>query len=295
MRHLKNPRTLLTLSMCIFGTIPLLVRYIPLSSGEIALWRAALAALMLGIYILISKERLSIGKSRKTLIFLIVSGAVIALNWIFLFESYRFTSVANATLSYYFAPVLVTVLSPIVFKEKVTVLGVISFIVSSVGIVLITGVGEGSESDLIGIALGLAAATLYALAIMFNKTLGRVPLFHRSFLQFVSAAAVLLPYVLFSGKIGIHTLSPSALCALAVLGIVHTGVSYCMYFSAVGNLSGGKIAILSYIDPLLAVVLSVALFGEDITHFQIIGGILILGASLASELLPSLKGRSQNS
>ena len=168
---MKNAKTMLIISMAIFGTIGLFVRNIPLASGEIALYRAVLAAVLIGIYLLVSKQKFDFSKMKKELPLLLFSGMAMAFNWILLFEAYKYTTVSVATLSYYFAPVIVTVVCPFLFKEKMTVKQIVCFIMSTAGIVMITGIGDLSAgtSHFTGILFGLGAAVLYATVIIMNK------------------------------------------------------------------------------------------------------------------------------
>ena len=274
------------LSMTTFGTIALFVRSIPLPSSEIALYRALLAIVLIGIYILATHQLTPFKAIKKELPFLILSGIAMGFNWIFLFEAYNYTSVSTATLAYYFAPILVTVVSTLIFKEKLKTRQIICFVMSTLGIILITGIGKSSEggSDLIGILLGLGAATLYATVILLNKFIKSVDGINRTFLQFIAAAAVLIPYVLLDEGINVFTLDTKGFIFLLILGSIHTALCYCMYFSSLKDMPGQSVAILSYIDPLVAVALSVFLLGEKMTLAQCIGGALILGFTLINEL-----------
>jgi drug/metabolite transporter (DMT)-like permease len=150
--------------------------------------------------------------------------------------------------------------------------------------VLITGTSGGGNSDLIGIAFGLGAAVLYASVMLLNKFIKGVTGLQRTFIQFVSAALVLLPYVAISGGSTLTNLDRLSVGALLVVGIVHTGFAYCLYFSSIKDLPGQEVAILSYVDPLVAVLVSVIWLKESMTLPQIIGGLLILGFTLWSEL-----------
>ena len=286
MEKFKSPRLLLIISMVIYGTIGLFVRNINLASSEIALYRAVLASVLLFAYLLITKQKIEFKKIKKSLLFLILSGAAMGFNWIFLFEAYNYTTVSVATLSYYFAPVIVTVLCPILFKEKLTKKQILCFVMSSLGIVLITGIGEvqSDNRNFIGILFGLSAAVLYATVVLLNKFIKDVEAIQRTFLQFVSAMAVLLPYVLLTGGINIASVSGKGLAFLLVIGLFHTGITYCMYFSSLKSLPGQQTAILSYIDPLVAVLISVLILGEPMNIRQILGGILVLGFTLLNEI-----------
>lgn len=283
---MKNAKTMLIISMAIFGTIGLFVRNIPLASGEIALYRAVLAAVLIGMYLLVSKQKFDFSKMKKELPLLLFSGVAMAFNWILLFEAYKYTTVSVATLSYYFAPVIVTVVCPFLFKEKMTVKQIVCFVMSTAGIVMITGIGDLSAgtSHFTGIMFGLGAAVLYATVIIMNKFIKNVEGIHRTFLQFLAAIVVLVPYVLLTGGINVQGLEWKGLGCLLIVGLLHTGVTYCLYFSSLKELPGQTVAILSYIDPLLAVLVSVTILREPMTFWQIVGGILILGFTLWNEM-----------
>lgn len=283
---LHRSRLMMVTAMTIFGTIALFVRKIPLSSSEIALCRAVMAALLLGSYFLLSGRKTGLRDLGRELPLLILSGMAVGFNWILLFEAYRYTTVSVATLSYYFAPVIITVACPILFKEKMGAKQWLCFIMSTIGIVLVTGIGDlnGGDSHLRGIFFGLSAAVLYATAVLLNKYIKGVAGIQRTFLQFVAASVVLLPYVLLTGGFHLQDLSPGGWRNLLFVGIVHTGLSYTLYFSALGDMPGQEAAILSYIDPLVAVGVSVFALGENLSAQQLIGGILILGFTLLSEI-----------
>ncbi len=271
------------LSMTVFGTIGVLVRFIGLSSSEIALYRAVMAAVLVGGYLLISGQKISVKNLKGNLLLLLISGGAMGINWVLLFEAYKYTTVSTATLSYYFAPVIVTVLSPIVFREKMTVKAWICFGASTLGLVLITGVGDGAV-NIKGILFGLSAAVFYATVMILNKFITGVGGIVRTFMQFVASLAVLIPYVIFDGGFHLGEIDSTGAICLITVGILHTGIAYCLYFSSLGELRGQEVAILSYVDPLVAVIISVAVLGEPLTLPQIVGGVLILGFTLWNEL-----------
>ena len=280
-----SPRWMLIISMTVFGTLAPFVRAISVSSGELALYRAVLAAFLIALFLLVTKQPIPFRSIRKEVPLLLLSGAAMGFNWILLFEAYKYTTVSIATLSYYFAPVIVTLVCPLLFREKLTRKQILCFVMSTAGIVLITGIGgTGGSNHLLGILFGLGAAVLYATVILLNKFIKNVQGIHRTFLQFLSAIVVLVPYVLSTGGITLGGLNPLGWVNLLIVGFIHTGITYCMYFSSLKELPGQKAAILSYIDPLVAVVISVALLGEPMTLFQVLGGALILGFTLWNEI-----------
>jgi len=285
---MKQSRIMIIASMAIFGTIGVFVRNIPVTSGELALYRAILAAALIGVYLLVSKQKIPFGEIKKELPLLLISGVAMGFNWILLFQAYKYTTISVATLSYYFAPVIVTVACPFLFREKLTPKQILCFVMSTAGILLITGIGDLSagNSHLIGILFGLGAAVLYASVVLINKFIKNVGGIHRTFLQFVAAIIVLTPYVAITSGCTLGSMNAFGWVNLLIVGLLHTGITYCMYFTALKDVPGQKAAILSYIDPLVAVLISVTLLSEPITWQQVIGGLMILGFTLWNEITP---------
>lgn len=282
---MNRSRWMLVSSMAIFGTLAPFVRNIPVSSAELALYRAMLAAALIGVFLLVTRQKLPLNSLGKALPLLILSGMAMGFNWILLFEAYKYTTVAMATLSYYFAPVIVTALSALLFRETLTKKQILCFIMSTLGLALVIGITPpGSGRHGLGILFGLGAACLYATVILLNKFIRGICGIHRTVLQFLAAIAVLLPYVLLTGGITLETMNTLGWICLLVVGLVHTGITYCLYFSALKDLPGQEAAILSYVDPLVAVVIGVVVLSEPLTLPQLIGGGLILGFTLWNEL-----------
>lgn len=287
-KNLKNIKTLILfiISMIVFGTIGWFVKNVTISSGEIALYRAIMAIIIVGMYLLITKEKIEFKKIKKELPILLLSGIAMGINWVLLFEAYNYTTVTVATLSYYFAPVIVMVLCPILFREKMTINQIVCFIGSTLGLVLIMGITDiGKEAlNFKGIGLGLGAACFYATVILLNKFIKNIDGIKRTFIQFISSLIVLVPYVLLTSGINISSLSGRGIISLLIIGLIHTGIAYCLYFSSLKELSGQKVSILSYIDPLVAILVSYFLLNESINLPQIIGGILIIIFTLLNEI-----------
>ena len=285
MNKIMTPRMMLIASMAIFGTLGPFVRNISVSSGELALYRAIMATGLVGVFLLITKQKIPFDKIKKEVPLLLASGVAMGINWILLFEAYKHTTISVATLSYYFAPVIVTVVCPILFKEKLTGKQIVCFIMSTLGIVMITGIGDmGGGNNIIGILFGLGAAVFYATVILLNKFIKNVEGLHRTFMQFIAAVVTLIPYVMLTSGVTLGGMDSVGWINLLIVGLVHTGITYCMYFSSLKELPGQKVAILSYIDPLVAVVISVTILGETMTLWQVIGGLLILGFTLWNEI-----------
>ena len=250
---------------------------------------AILAAILIFAFLLVTKQKVPLYSVKKEIPLLLVSGVAMGINWILLFEAYRYTSVSIATLSYYFAPVIVTAACPILFRERLTAKQIVCFVMSTLGLVLITGVGEGGSQNLLGVLCGLGAAVFYATVILLNKFIKGVQGVHRTLFQFASAIVTLIPYVALTSGCTLGGLDTTGWICLLIVGLFHTGVMYCLYFSAVKDLPGQKVAILSYVDPLVAVLISVTILGESMTIWQAVGGALILGFTLWNEIAPSKK------
>jgi len=272
-------------AMGIFGTIGLAVRYIPLSSAVIACIRGFMGLVfLLGIMIL-TKQKPDFPAIGKNLPLLAVSGAAMGFNWILLFESYRYTTVATATICYYLAPLMLLLACPLL-GEKLTVKKLLCVGVALVGLIFVSGVLQQipSVDQLLGIAFGLGAAVLYASVMFMNKKLSPIPAYDKTILQLGSAAIVILPYIILTEGLPSFNLTASQWVLLVVVGVVHTGIAYALYFGSMKNLRAQTIAVFSYLDPVIAVLLSALVLREAMTWDNILGAVLILGSALYSEL-----------
>ncbi len=273
-------------SMLVFGTIGIFRRYIPLPSGILALSRGLLGGLFLLVLLKIQKKK-NVNATRKGIIMTMVTGAVIGGNWILLFESYNYTTVQIATLSYYMEPTIVILLSPIFLGERLTPKRLICALCAIVGMVLVSGITSGtslSSGDFKGILYGLSAATLYATVIILNKRNTGMDAKYKTMLELFSASIVIVPYILLREDITAITFTPLSILMLLVVGIFHTGFAYSLYFGAMDKLSAHTIAVVSYIDPVFALILSFLVLGESLSLPGLIGAVLIIVSSLISEL-----------
>ena len=275
----------LFLSMFLFGTIGLFVRLIPLPSSMIALVRAMIGTLFLLAVLLVKKQKPdwpSIRRNWKTLVF---SGAAMGFNWILLFEAYRYTTVAVATLCYYFSAIFVIIASPFLLKEKISPFKGVCVVAALIGMVLVSGVLEGGSASFspVGVALGLGAAVLYATVVLLNKRLSGISSYDTTVSQLATAAVVLLPYVLLTEDVTAISLPPVGLVMLLTVAIVHTGIAYAMYFSSLQQIKAQTVALVSYLDPVVALLLSVFVLSEPMTVLGGIGAVLVLASMLASE------------
>ena len=270
------------LSMVIFGTIGIFVEYIDLPSGVIASFRGITGAIVILAVMLLSGKKIDFKSVKKKIKVLVASGVAIGFNWILLFEAYKFTGIPVATVCYYTAPVIVVVASSFVFKKKLKAKQIICVLLAMVGVGAVSGVlGEGA-TDMKGVLCGLGAALLYASVMIMNKFMGDVPSYERTVVQLFVAGVVVLPYAILSaGEIKVNV--QSALL-LVVVGVVHTGVAYLLYFGAMKKLESSTVAILSYIDPASAIILSSLVFMTLPKPYEIVGVMFIMTGAIWSEI-----------
>ena len=263
------------LAMTIFGTIGLFVRYIELPSALIAFCRGVTGTLFLLLVLWLLKKKLNrqaLSENAKILAF---SGIALGFNWIFLFEAYRLTSIASATLTYYMAPVIVIALSPFILKERVSAFQWLCVGIALLGMSFIAGIWEGAASTgFKGIVMAFIAACFYAGIVISNKFMKNLGPYDSSIAQLAISALVLIPYA-----------DTTTVLLTLTVGVVHTGVAYWLYFSALPTLSASRIAIFAYIDPAIAIVCSVFILKEPISGLGMVGAVLILGATLVSEVV----------
>ena len=274
-------------SMLIFGTIGVFRRYIPVSSAFLAFSRGILGGLCILLFLRLKRKAPGEKLPRRALPGLIVSGALIGFNWMLLFEAFNYTTVAVATLCYYMAPSVVMLLSPLLFREKLTPLKAACAVAAVVGMTLVSGVfdnGGMQGSQLRGVLFGLGAAFLYAAVIILNKKHAGLEPYSKTTVQLISAGTVMIPYLLLTGGFRMEGMHFSAAVLLLVVGVVHTGLAYVLYFGSMDSLRVQTIAILSYIDPVSALLFSALLLREPLSLLNGIGAVLVIGSAVVSEL-----------
>ena len=281
----NKAKSMMILAMLIFGTIGIFVRYIPLPSSVIAVGRGIIGTAFLFLFIKGKGIPISWPDIRQNLLLLCLSGAALCGNWTFLFEAYRYTSIATATLCYYMAPIIVILVSPIFLKEKLTARKLLCVLTALAGMVLVSGIGqEGGSANMTGVFFGLCAACCYASIVIFNKKIKPMAAYNKTIVQLGLGALLLMPYVLLTENVAALDASPFSLAMFLVVGIVHTGFAYVFYFGSMQSLKAQTIALFSYLDPIFAILLSAVVLGEPLGMTSIIGAVLVLGSTLVSEL-----------
>ncbi len=282
-------------AMLIFGTIGVFRRYIPVSSAFLAMSRGLLGGLLVMGYARLRGRRTGQESGRlsgRTAAKLAVTGAVMGFNWILLFEAYNYTTVGVATLCYYMEPTIVMLLSPALFREKLTLKKGLCATAAVIGMVLVSGVLEENRGagDLRGVLLGLGAAVLYSCVVIMNKKTGGIEPYRKTTVQLLSAGLVMIPYLLLTGGFGPAAPDARTAALLLAVGIIHTGIAYVLYFGSMDGLQAQSIAIFSYIDPVSALLFSAILLRENLSAAGIAGAVLIIGSAALSEL----RGKGEN-
>jgi len=285
-RNDKKSLAMLISSMLIFGSLGLVRRGIPQSSAFLAFSRGVLGALFITAFVRLRGGKIRHGLERKAFWIFVVSGAIMGINWLLLFEAMNYTTVAVATLCYYMEPTIVLLLSPILFKEKLGLKKLLCAAAALLGMVLVSGVLGGAPAgsgNTKGVLLGLAAACCYSTVVILNKKSPGADAYEKSVIQLASAGSVMVPYLLFTGNIGSSQFTPGVVIMILVAGLLHTGVAYVLYFGCMDGLRAQTVAVLSYIDPVVALFVSMFLLGEAISLTGLAGAVLIIGAAVLSE------------
>ncbi|WP_057763128.1 DMT family transporter [Cytobacillus praedii] len=274
------------LSMIIFGTIGLVVRNIDLSSSERALLSSFLGCVFLLLIFSLIKKKISWYLVKSNALFLILSGIALGGNWIFLYQSYDHTTIANATLGYYFAPVFVMILSPFVLREQLSIKKIVCIGVAIIGMLMIVGEGVSAfrSDDILGLFFGLVAAAFYASLLLLNKFIKDMGKLELTIIQLGITTLLLTPYVFLTEGFGIFEVSSSSIPFILILGIINTGIGFWLFFSGMEKLKGQSIAMLSYVDPFVAILISAIILQEQMTIVQMLGGVLLFGSTLVSEI-----------
>ena len=270
-----------------WGTMGLFVRFIDMPSSLIACIRGFIGAAFLFLLIKVQKKRLNAKAINENLKYLILSGIALGFNWILIFEAYKRTSLAIASLCYYLAPVIVIVMSHFIYKEYLSGKKIVCVLLALLGMVFVSGLlqGElGSGYGVIGMICGLCAGILYATVTLLGKKIKGISAFDETIIQLLVAAIVLIPYNLITVDSSDVKLTTMSVSMVILLGMIHTGAAFGAYFSSLQHLKAQTVAIFSYLDPVVSILASIFILKESMDILSIVGAVLILGSILFSEL-----------
>lgn len=281
-------------AVILYGTIGMFLRYVHAPSELVALCRGIIGAAFIFLYRLLQGQQPARSAIRKALPLLIFSGVCLGLNWIFLFAAYIRTTVAVASLCNYLAPAVVILITPAVLRERLDLRKIPFVLLALAGILLVSGVWEDGGGDTAGVLLGLAAAVFFVLLVVCNRKLKAVPALDRAMIQLAVSAAAILPYVLIRNWGTMPELDLRSWGIILMLGIVHTGLAYCFYFSGMGSLPVQTVAILGYLEPVVSVLCSVLFLREPLSLPGWIGAFLVLASAAVSEALPEKRQKNDS-
>lgn len=283
------------IALLLFGSNGIVASHITLNSYEIVFTRTFTGALFLAFIFIFSRQEKHLWKNKKHFLYMIISGVAMGCSWMFLFEAYKQVGVSIATLAYYCGPVIVMILSKIVFREKVTTAKVIGFFAVILGMFFVNRQALLEGRITWGLSFGISAAVMYAVMVIFNKKATSITGLENPVWQLVASFVTVAVFVVF--RQGFHIdIELSNLMPILLLGIINTGIGCYFYFSSIGDLPVQTVAILGYLEPLSALFFSALFLGESLNLLQMIGAAFILGGAAFGELFHKtkfLKSRTQ--
>ena len=282
-----NATLKIIISMLLYGTIPYFVTLANMPSAHTAFFRTLFGSAFLMLFIILTKHKINFNALKKNCVKLAVSGAFMGLNWVSLFESYRYISTSVSTIIYYLAPVMVLVLAPFLLKEKLSVSKIVGVCIALVGVILLNQNSSPSSVVTIGLILAFISAILYASIILINKKVKGVDGLDSTLVQLLVACIVLFVYMTVTSQLNISFASTTSFITIVILGIVHTGIAYCLYFSAISYVNAQMIALYSYIDPLVVILVSTIFLDESMSFIQVVGAILIFMGAIFGQFYKS--------
>ena len=273
-------------AVLIYGSIGYVLHFVSLPSELVVLARGVIGSLFIFLFLKLTKRNIDIKAIKNNLKVLIISGIALGLNWVFLFASYRVGTVAVGSLCNYMAPIILVILSPFLYKEKISFKQVLCIIAALIGIVLVSGVIENNNQiSLSCVVLGLLAAACFVVIVVYNRKLKDISVYDKVVVQLAISALTVLPYAVINNLNTSIVVNTQSLILVILLGVFHTGFAYCLYFGSINEVPVQKMAILGYIEPVASVLVSALLLHEPITHFGIIGAVLILVSACLSEIM----------
>ena len=270
--------------MVLYGTTGLVSTYLSVTSYEKVFIRTLIGSITLLVILILQKKKLSFFHYKKESCYLLIGAVGYTVAALGLFEAYEHIGVSSATLIYYCAPIIVILLSPLLFQEKLTLKKILAIIIVLVGILLVNGVEKGQKLDTTGVLLSLAAALGFASFMIFSKKIPHITGLENSLclMSFCAAASLLLVLVL---RGGIHiTLKKSDIVPALVIGVINTGIAGLVYYTVIPRISAQMVALGSYLEPVAAVILAFLVLHEKMNIFQWIGGAFIVGGAILCEM-----------
>lgn len=270
------------LGLLLFGSNGIVASYIALNSYEIVLLRTLLGSLLLLFLFFIKKGKFTFYRKKKQFAWLAISGIAMGASWIFLYEAYARIGVSIASLLYYCGPVIVMILSPILFHEKLTVPNITGFLTVLCGVFLVNGTASHKNIDSIGSICGVMSAVMYSFMVIFNKKAKTITGLENAVLQLLISFLTVAAFVGIKQGFAVN-IPPSGIFPILVLGLLNTGIGCYFYFSSISGLPVQTVAICGYLEPLSAVLFSVLFLKESMLPVQVVGAVMIFGGAVIGE------------
>ncbi len=270
------------ISVFLYGTLGFFLAFIDVNSEFVVFCRGTLGCLFILLLLAIKKEKLDIEAIKKNFKYLVICGISLGLNEIFLFIGYKY-AVSLASLGNYTAPITIIIISAILYKDKLSLKQILCIIASFIGIIFLTGVFSNNNSDIRGLIFGLCGSIGFVTLVFMNKKLRDIGAYDKTIVQLLFSSLTTLPLI-FINKSYLISYDIKTISILLMLGIIHTGFAYCLYFDSINTLTPIKIAIIGYVEPVMSVLIGALLLNESMDIYKIIGAILILGSAIISEL-----------
>lgn len=288
-----NAKLMMIIAMSLFGTLGVSTYFIDLPASVIVVGRGLIGASFLLILIRFSGSKLSKDDIYGNMFTLICSGVCLGLNWLFLFEAYKSIEISVATVLNYLTPAMVILISPIVFKTRLTFIKLGCALFALLGLVMVTGILENGTEDIntYGIVCGLLAAVFYTGLVVFNKKLKSIGSYDRTFVQLLIAGIVIAVYCLFTVDFGSLHPDTMSIVLLVVIAVFQTAIAFTLYFGSLAHLDAPTAVMYGYIEPVISIALSVIILHEDLGIIGWIGAALILGSTFLSEILSRRRER----
>ena len=273
-------------AVVLYGTIGMFLRHVSLPSELVAMCRGSIGFVFLLLFLRAGKIAIDREAIRNNRRLLLISGILLGLNWIFLFAAYMHTTVAIASLCNYTAPVIVVLVAPLLLKERTPVKKLAFLFLAFFGIVLVSGVTDGGDVNLFGVFMGFAAALMFTCIVLCNRSMKEIGPYEKALVQLPVSAVTILPWFLFHNRGVALAVDVRSILIVLMLGIVHTGFAYCLYFDGMSNLPVQEVAVLGYLEPVVSVLCSAFFLQEPLSFAGWIGAALVILSSLLCEVIP---------
>ena len=272
-------------AVVLYGTIGLFLRNVSFPSEFVAFCRGIIGSGFILAFLAARHRKPDLPAIKKNFPLLLISGICLGLNWVFLFAAYMETTVAIASLCNYMAPIIVVIVAPAVLREKLNLKKLPFVAMAFVGIVLVSGVLDGGSGSTLGVILGLIAALCFVCIVLCNRRLRDIGPMDRSVVQLFVSALIILPYIIVNNYGKTINADMHSVLIVLLLGVVHTGIAYCLYFSGLGSLPVHTVSLLGYLEPVVSVLCSALILHEPMSIWGWIGAVMVVVAAAASEIM----------